>query len=70
MFGGCLGGTGGSADTGDNKILIPTMTCAGLGAVPGAATMVTAEVMKKKYDDAVNHIKHQRMPYLVQKNEK
>lgn len=67
MFGGCLGGTGGSADTSDNKVLIPTLTCAGLGTVPGAATMVTAEILKKKYDDAVNYIKHQRMPHLIKK---
>lgn len=64
MLSGCLGGVGGSPDPEDKTILITTLTCAGLGAVPGAATMVTAQVMRKKYSDAVNHIKHQRLPYV------
>ncbi|HEX7319535.1 MAG TPA: hypothetical protein VF399_04160 [bacterium] len=65
MFGGCLGGTGGSADTSNNSVLVPTLTCAGLGAVPGAAAMVTAEILKKKYDKAIQQIKRNRMPYSI-----
>jgi hypothetical protein len=68
MFKTCLLGIGvDSVGASKSDILIPTLTCAGLGAIPGAATMIAAEVMKKKYDDAVNHIKHQRMPYFVPK---